>query len=398
MHMKQEQQTTQKKGFSHSWFWKKIIDNKVVFILLVSLLVFINIYMIKQISDIFKPIEIILSIVGPPLVFSTIFYYLLNPVVDWLEKKKFTRNLAIAFVFALIIIFIIVGVNFIVPIIQNQLESLIDNWPSYWDSLMLQLDGLLGTEIFTDFMEQMGDTSLIGSFSGQASSFLNVTVGGIGSFIGTLTRVGITLFTTPFIVYYLLKDGKKVPDRLLKIVPTRARNSMREILADINRQVSYYVRGQLLVAMCVGLMFWIGFSIVGLDFALTLGIFAGFMNLIPYLGSFIAYIPTVIIAVVDSPVMLAKVLIVIAIEQLLEGRVISPQILGNSLKIHPINIIFLLLIAGRLFGVMGVVLGIPGYAVLKIVVVRTFEWYQRHSELYEEKQPSSQTAVDTIEE
>lgn len=382
MHMKQEQQTTQKKGFSHSWFWKKIIDNKVVSILLVSLLVFINIYMIKQISDIFKPIEIILSIVGPPLVFSTIFYYLLNPVVDWLEKKKFTRNLAIAFVFALIIIFIIVGVNFIVPIIQNQLESLIDNWPSYWDSLMLQLDGLLGTEIFTDFMEQMGDTSLIGSFSGQASSFLNVTVGGIGSFIGTLTRVGITLFTTPFIVYYLLKDGKKVPDRLLKIVPTRARNSMREILADINRQVSYYVRGQLLVAMCVGLMFWIGFSIVGLDFALTLGIFAGFMNLIPYLGSFIAYIPTVIIAVVDSPVMLAKVLIVIAIEQLLEGRVISPQILGNSLKIHPINIIFLLLIAGRLFGVMGVVLGIPGYAVLKIVVVRTFEWYQRHSELY----------------
>lgn len=398
MHMKQEQQTTQKKGFSHSWFWKKIIDNKVVSILLVSLLVFINIYMIKQISDIFKPIEIILSIVGPPLVFSTIFYYLLNPVVDWLEKKKFTRNLAIAFVFALIIVFIIVGVNFIVPIIQNQLESLIDNWPSYWDSLMLQLDGLLGTEIFTDFMEQMGDTSLIGSFSGQASSFLNVTVGGIGSFIGTLTRVGITLFTTPFIVYYLLKDGKKVPDQLLKIVPTRARNSMREILADINRQVSYYVRGQLLVAMCVGLMFWIGFSIVGLDFALTLGIFAGFMNLIPYLGSFIAYIPTVIIAVVDSPVMLAKVLIVIAIEQLLEGRVISPQILGNSLKIHPINIIFLLLIAGRLFGVMGVVLGIPGYAVLKIVVVRTFEWYQRHSELYEEKQPSSQTAVDTIEE
>ncbi|MEC6748464.1 AI-2E family transporter [Marinilactibacillus sp. XAAS-LB27] len=396
--MKQEQQTTQKKGFSHSWFWKKIIDNKVVSILLVSLLVFINIYMIKQISDIFKPIEIILSIVGPPLVFSTIFYYLLNPVVDWLEKKKFTRNLAIAFVFALIIVFIIVGVNFIVPIIQNQLESLIDNWPSYWDSLMLQLDGLLGTEIFTDFMEQMGDTSLIGSFSGQASSFLNVTVGGIGSFIGTLTRVGITLFTTPFIVYYLLKDGKKVPDQLLKIVPTRARNSMREILADINRQVSYYVRGQLLVAMCVGLMFWIGFSIVGLDFALTLGIFAGFMNLIPYLGSFIAYIPTVIIAVVDSPVMLAKVLIVIAIEQLLEGRVISPQILGNSLKIHPINIIFLLLIAGRLFGVMGVVLGIPGYAVLKIVVVRTFEWYQRHSELYEEKQPSSQTAVDTIEE
>ncbi|MFC6464256.1 AI-2E family transporter [Marinilactibacillus sp. GCM10026970] len=395
--MKQEQPTNQTKGFSHSWFWKKIIDNKVVSILLVSLLVFINLFMIKQLSDLFKPIEIIFSIVGPPLVFSTIFYYLLNPAVDWLVKKKFTRNSAIAFVFALIIVFIIVGINFIVPIIQSQLESLINNWPSYWDSLMLLLDGLLGTEAFTDFMDQMSDTSLISSFSGQASNFLNITVGGIGSFFGTLTRLGITLFTTPFIVYYLLKDGKQLPDQVLKVLPTKIRASVRDILGDINRQVSYYVRGQLLVATCVGLMFWIGFSIVGLDFALTLGIFAGFLNLIPYLGSFIAYIPTVIIAVVDSPVMLLKVLIVMAIEQLLEGRVISPQILGNSLKIHPINIIFLLLVAGRLFGVMGVVLGIPGYAVLKIIVLRAFEWYQRHSDLYEEKQPLTEKTVDVVE-
>ncbi|WP_225743438.1 AI-2E family transporter [Marinilactibacillus sp. Marseille-P9653] len=396
--MKQEQNTNHTKGFSHSWFWKKIIDNKVVSILLVSLLVFINLFMIKQLSDLLQPIEIIFSIVGPPLVFSTIFYYLLNPAVDWLEKKKFTRNSAIAFVFALIIVLIIVGVNFIVPIIQDQLASLISNWPSYWDSLMLLLDGLLGTEAFTDFMAQMSDTSLISSFSGQASSFLNITVGGIGSIFGTLTRVGITLLTTPFILYYLLKDGKQLPNQLLKVVPTKVRANVRDILGDINKQVSYYVRGQLLVAACVGLMFWIGFSIVGLDFALTLGIFAGFLNLIPYLGSFLASIPAIIIAVVHSPLMLVKVLIVFAIEQVLEGRVISPQILGNSLKIHPINIIFLLLVAGRLFGVMGVVLGIPGYAVLKIIVLRTFKWYQRHSELYEEKQPLTEKTVDTIEE
>ncbi|WP_208560965.1 AI-2E family transporter [Marinilactibacillus kalidii] len=388
----------QVKPLKQSWFWKKIIDNKVVSILLVSLLVFLNLFMIKQIADFFKPIEIILSIIGPPIVFSTIFYYLLNPAVDWLEKKKFSRNSAIAFVFALIIVLIIIGVNFIVPIIQSQLESLIENWPSYWDSLMMQLDGLLGTEMFTDFMEQMGDTSLIGSFSGQASRFFNLTVGGIGSVIGTLTRVGITIVTTPFIVFYLLKDGKRLPDLLLKVVPTKARESVKDILGDVNKQVSYYVRGQLLVAASVGVMFWIGFSIVGLDFALTLGIFAGFMNLIPYLGSFIASIPAIIIAVVHSPLMLAKVLIVFAIEQLLEGRVISPQILGNSLKIHPINIIFLLLIAGRLFGVMGVILGIPGYAILKIVVTRMFTWYQRKSDLYEDTLPEVSVPITDAKE
>lgn len=383
--MIENQKDSQSSNFRQSWFWKQIIDNKVVSVLLVSLLIFFNIFMLGQISAIFRPVEIILSIVGPPLVFSAIFYYLLNPVVDWLEKKRFTRNTAIAFVFALIIILLIVGINFIVPIIQSQLESLIENWPTYWNSLMIQLDELLGTEAFTGLMNQLNETSLLGSLSGQASGFLDVTVGGIGSFIGTLTQVGITLFTIPFILYYLLKDGTKLPDKILRVVPTKIRNNIREILVDINKQISYYVRGQLIVAGAVGIMFWIGFSIVGLDFALTLGIFAGLMNLVPYLGSFIAMIPAVIVAIVDSPFMLLTVLIVFSVEQVLEGRVISPQILGNTLKIHPINIIFLLLVAGRLFGVMGVILGIPGYAVIKIIVSRTFQWYQRHSGLYREE-------------
>ncbi|API88888.1 AI-2E family transporter [Marinilactibacillus sp. 15R] len=396
--MKENHNDSRSTNFKQSWFWKQIIDNKVVSVLLVSLLIFFNIFMLGQISIIFRPVEIILSIVGPPIVFSAIFYYLLSPVVDWLEKKRFTRNTAIAFVFALIILFFIVGINFIVPIIQKQLESLIENWPTYWNSLMVQLDELLGTEAFTGFMDQLSETSLIGSLSGQASGFLDVTVGGIGSFIGTLTQVGITLFTTPFILYYLLKDGGKVPDNFLKVVPTKIRGNVREILEDINKQISFYVRGQLIVAAAVGIMFWIGFSIVGLDFALTLGIFAGFMNLIPYLGSFLAMIPAVIVAIVDSPFMLVTVLVVFGIEQVLEGRVISPQILGNTLKIHPINIIFLLLVAGRLFGVMGVILAIPGYAVLKIIVSRTFAWYQKRSGLYEEKVSTNDAVLVKKEE
>ncbi|WP_143745155.1 AI-2E family transporter [Marinilactibacillus piezotolerans] len=395
--MKREPHQSQSSNIRQSWFWKKIIDNKVVTILLISLLIFFNIYMLSQISAVFRLIEIVLSIIGPPIVFSAIFYYMLNPIVDWLEKKRFSRNSAIALVFALIILMFIVGINYIIPIIQRQLESIVNNWPDYWNSLMIQLDQLLGTEAFTDFMQRISDTSLIGSLSSQASGFLDVTVGGIGNFIGLLTQVGITLFTIPFIVYYLLKEGKKIPDNILRFIPTKARTSVREILADINRQVSNYVRGQLLVAMSVGLMFWIGFSIVGLDFALTLGIFAGIMNLIPYLGSFLATISAVIVAIVHSPFMLVKVLIVFVIEQLLEGRVISPQIIGNTLKIHPINIIFLLLVSGRLFGVMGVILAIPGYAVLKIIISKLFEWYQSHSDLYEDNPIVEPEVLETEE-
>ena len=372
------------KQWNKTWFWKQIIDNKFVTVLLIIFLLALNIYMITLISFIFEPIAIAFSIIGPPIIFAVIFYYLLTPVVDWLEKKRFSRNTAIAFVFSLVILLIIGGMNYILPIIQRQLASLIEIWPSYWDTFIGQVEALLNTEILSDFMIQTEDSSFIETLTNQTSSVLNATVGGIGNVIGTITRVIITLFTMPFVLFYLLKDGKEIPHRLTHFIPVKARPTVNKLLTKINRQVSYYVRGQLIVAIFVGIMFWLGFTLVGLDFALTLGIFAGFLNLIPYLGSFIATIPALIIAVVDSPFMLLKVLIVFGIEQLMEGRVISPQVLGSSLKIHPVNIIFLLLVAGRLFGLLGVVFGIPGYAIIKIIASMLFEWYKTYSGLYEE--------------
>lgn len=379
-HKASEKQATQ---WNNTWFWKKIINNKIVSALVITFLLFVNIYMFTRISYIFRPLGIILGIVGPPMIFSVIFYYLLNPIVDWLERRHFSRNTAIAFLFSILILLFIGGMTFIVPVIRNQLESLIESWPSYWNNLMMQLDSLLNTEAFTDFMDQLGETTVLETLTNQTTQVFNMTVGGLGSLIGTVTQVFITLFTVPFVLYYLLRDGKKIPPFVTKYIPIQARPKVNELFTAINRQVSFYVRGQLIVAISVGIIFWIGFTIVGLDFALTLGIFAGFLNLIPYLGSFIASIPALIIAVVHSPFMLVKVLAVFAIEQILENRIISPQIIGNTLKIHPVNIIFLLLIGGRLFGLMGVVFGIPGYAIIKIIVSMAFDWYRAYSGWYD---------------
>lgn len=379
-HKSVENESTQ---WNNTWFWKKIINNKIVSALVITFLLFINIYIFTRISYIFRPLGIILGIVGPPMIFSVIFYYLLNPIVDWLERKRFSRNTAIAFLFSILILLFVGGMNFLVPIIRDQLESLIETWPTYWNNLMLQLDSLLNTQAFTEFMDQLGETTVLETLTNQTSQVVNVTMGSIGSLIGTVTQIVITLFTLPFVLYYLLRDGKKIPPFVTKYIPIQARPKVNELFTAINRQVSFYVRGQLIVAISVGFIFWIGFTIVGLDFALTLGIFAGFLNLIPYLGSFVASIPALIIAVVHSPFMLAKVLMVFAVEQILENRIISPQIIGNTLKIHPVNIIFLILIGGRLFGIMGVVFGIPGYAILKIIVSMAFDWYRAYSGWYD---------------
>ena len=129
-------------------------------------------------------------------------------------------------------------------------------------------------------------------------------------------------------------------------------------------------------------MFVICAAIIGMKFGIVRGIFAGSPNIIPYMGSFIAMVPAVIVAIVDSPLMLAKVLLVFSIEQFIEGRVISPQILGSNLEVHPVTIIFVLLTAGKLFGLTGFILGIPGYAVLKVLFMHIFEWYKEISGLY----------------
>ncbi|MDN6385826.1 MAG: AI-2E family transporter, partial [Alkalibacterium sp.] len=123
-----------------TWFWKQIIDNKFVTVLLVIFLLALNVFMITKISYIFEPLMIAFSIVGPPIIFAVIFYYLFTPLVDWLENKRFSRNTAIAFVFSVVILVIIGGMNYIVPIIQKQVLSLIDIWPSYWKNFIDQVE------------------------------------------------------------------------------------------------------------------------------------------------------------------------------------------------------------------------------------------------------------------
>lgn len=120
-----------------------------------------------------------------------------------------------------------------------------------------------------------------------------------------------------------------------------------------------------------------------MKYGLTLGILAGLLNLIPYLGSFLALVPSVVIAAFISPILLIKVLLVFAVEQTLEGRVVSPLVLGSKMSMYPVTTIIVLLASGKLFGLVGVIVGIPVYAIIKILVTHLFEWFKKVSGLYE---------------
>lgn len=367
-------------------FWNLIRSSRIMSALIIVLLILLILFMGNQVSWLFTPLNDFFSIVGLPIILAGIFYYLLNPIVDLLEHKmKINRTLTITGVFIIVIALLVWGVWSLIPVINEQLQSLIKSFPSYVDQFNNVINGLGSHPMFQQFHKEVAHfTDMAASeLSQRSNEYIKTTVNSLGSVLGTLTTVAIALITMPFILFYLLRDGDRLPHYIAKFVPTRLQSSFLNVLSEINHQISSYIRGQLTVAFFVAIMFCLGYYAIGLKFALTIGIMAGILNLIPYLGSFLAMIPAVIVGLFISPWMLVKVLIVFAIEQTIEGRLLSPLILGINLKIHPVTIIIVLLAAGKMFGVIGVIFGIPGYAVAKVLITHLFNWYQTNSDLYE---------------
>lgn len=382
----------EKSTSQRSWFWKWVVNNKTVSILSIVLLSLLIIFMLAQVGWFFAPIGELLSIIGFPIVLAGVLYYLISPLIDFCETRfKLNRSLVITVVFIVISGFLVWGIVVLIPAVQTQTISIIKNWPTYWSNITHQTNDFMSSSLFDTIKTSIEkiNTDIVGTVSKKASSVIGSTVDSLGSVVGTVTTFIIGLVTAPFILFYLLKDGHDLPEYLSNFFPVRYRKSIIELLDEINLQVSQYIRGQLTVAFFVAILFVIGFSVVGLKFALTLGILAGFLNLIPYLGSFLAMIPALVIAAFVSPIMLIKVIVVFIVEQTIEARLISPLILGSSLAIHPVTILIVLLGSGRVFGLIGVIFGIPGYAILKVIVTRIFVWYKKDSGLYVESEKTN---------
>lgn len=373
--------------FSQTWLYKWIINNQAVSFFLVTLLILSSLFVFTKVSFIFSPLADFLSIILLPMLLTGLLYYLLNPLVDLFEKYKFSRTVGISILFVLIALLLVWGLAVAIPSAQAQIMSFMRNLPGYIAEIEGIATKLLENEQFAQFrptaLEQLN--KLNDQIMTFARNMSTSAVNWASNLISTASQIIISILIMPFILFYLLRDGNQVKGNIIKFLPTKWRSSIGQVLTDVNSQLANYVRGQVTVAMIVAFMFSVMFSIIGLNYPITLGIVAGFLNLIPYLGSFLAMIPAVILGIIAGPFMLIKVLIVFMVEQTIEGRFVTPLIIGSSLSIHPITILFVLLTAGQMYGVLGVLLGIPIYASIKVVVKAIFEWYKAYSGLYEEE-------------
>ena len=285
----------------------------------------------------------------------------------------------------------VITFSILIPTINDEVSKLITDFPGYWDAFIKSIETLLVNVNVPAFEEQIHQliTKATTAITDNIGNIITESVTGVRNVLSSVINFGITLFTFPIILFYLLRDGEKLPNSILNLLPTKARPVTKQLFTDIDQQLSLYIRGQLLVCFWVGVMFFIGYSIIGLPYALLLAFVAGFLNIIPYLGSFLAIIPSMIIGIADSPLLFIQVLIVFAIEQTVESRVISPKVLGDNLQIHPITILIVLLTAGRLYGIPGVIVGVPAYAIFKVIFSYSFNYLRNRTKLYDSENPPS---------
>lgn len=361
-----------------------MLENKYFIFLLMVLLIGVNILVLNKISFIFIPLGVLVKTIVLPILLSGIAFYLLNPIVNFLEKKKIPRIYSIFLIFLLIIGVLIGVIMIVIPLLRTQLLHFFENFPSYIRTIEQELEQNLGKDIIQQFRDatSVNTDELVNSFSQRAMAVLQQTWSGIGGVLSAVKNVVLAIIMLPFILFYLLKDGRKLPSYMVYFLPTKLRTETLVVLKEANDKISSYIRGQIIVSLCIGVLLYIGYQIIGLDYSLILAIAAACTAIVPFLGPAIAITPAIIVAAVTSPLMLLKMIVVWTVVQLVEGKLISPQIMGKSLSIHPITIIFVILTSGNLFGVVGVVLAVPGYAVIKVFLTHIFKWFKKNSGLY----------------
>ncbi|MEN3823121.1 AI-2E family transporter [Staphylococcus xylosus] len=371
-------------SFPETRFMKFAGGKDLLFGLLILILVGIAIFIFDQVSYIFKPFIIIFNTIAAPIIVSVILYYLLNPLVNLMERYNISRLWGVIILFLLIVGVITLVINLLIPVIGSQFRSFGNNFPLYVDKVNQFIDSVTKYSLISNFYSQIQEQldALANKLPSMVSDYFNGFGSKVKNFAEAIVNVGVVIATTPFVLFFMLKDGHRFKEFSTKLMPPKFRKDFHDLLEKMSVQVGSYIQGQIIVSFCIGILLFIGYSIIGLDYSLILASIAAVTSVVPYIGPTIAISPAIIIALITSPIMLLKLIVVWTAVQFIEGHLISPNVMGKTLKIHPLTIIFILLSAGNLLGVVGVILGIPAYAILKVLVSHLYSMFKRRYNKY----------------
>lgn len=353
-------------------FYESKLFQAGIWILLIFLIILIG----TQISFIFRPFIIIFNTLFFPFLIAGFLYFLVHPFVDWVDKRKVPRGAAIALIYLLFFGLLLLLATLALPPLQREVTRLISDIPDIISQLNEMLMALQDNPVINRLMEEEPD--LIERTAQQLTGFLDdlvsLLIQNIASFFEFAADLFIVVVAVPFILFYMLKDGHRWPEVLFRYVPEEHEEAVQNTLREMNWAIGSYIQGIFMVCLGVGIMVYIGFLIIGMDYPLLLAIFAMLTNVIPFLGPILGAIPAIIVGLLHSPFMLLKVIIVMVIVQQAENLFISPQVMGKKLAIGPLTVILVVLVAGRMAGFLGMILALPTYVILKIVVNHLYKF------------------------
>jgi len=310
-----------------------------------------------------------------PVILAMGISYLLGPLVTWMSKKM-KRVFAIIIAYIIFTGFFFVIFFFTIPMIIDQFNVFVVRFPLYIKNLTEMINKFIETSAIVGTVESATGkevlpldtnaitTYVINTFGISGSNFLqNATV-----FTRSFINIVITIIIGPLLSIYILKDADKLKKLFINILPARAKHQASVILDRISNVGGRYIRGQLLISIIVGILCTIVLLLLKVDFAILLGFTAGALNLIPFLGPVFGAIPAALTALFISPLKaLLVILLFIAVQQI-DNYFISPNVMKFQVGVHPAMVIFVLIAAGSLFGLLGLLIAVPVTAVIQSIL------------------------------
>jgi predicted PurR-regulated permease PerM len=320
-----------------------------------------------------------LSSILLPLAVAGIFAYLLDPVVDGLERLKVPRVRAILLVFFLLIMTVLIAMSTIVPRLIVEIQAFASQVPELSDQLQKRVEKWLTNSTWGEKARQAWEGEIGANFkewvsrvAPAVSAWALAQLSKVASWFGLV--VGFAM--VPVFLFYFLLEKRGIESHWTNYLPlkeSRAKEEAVFILKSINEYLILFFRGQVLVALADGVLLTIGFFAMGLNFALLLGLAAGLLSIVPFLGVAISIVPAVILAAVQFGDWLHPLMVIalFALVQFLEGFVISPKIMGDRVGLHPLTIIIAVMVGTTLLGgITGGILAIPLTAALRVLMFR----------------------------
>lgn len=326
----------------------------------------------------------LLAPVLTPFFAAALLAYIGDPLADRLEKLKMPRTLAVVAVFLITFTVLALLVVLVGPLIRAQVGALFAALPDIIQQVeQVWLPTILGWLDVEDAAD-VGMGAFVAQYSDMVGSWSGTILSTVGKSGGALMTAVISLFLIPILTFYILRDWDSIMAHFGALIPDSQRPTVVSLAKETDEMLGAFLRGQLLVMLSLSVIYSIGLSIVGVKYAIAIGVVSGLVSFVPYLGLvFGMVLAGLTVALEPNPVwLLVGVVVVFTVAQMIEGTFLTPKLVGDRIGLHPVIVIFAVAAGGQLFGFFGILLALPAAAALSVLVRFAYDRYlKEHPEL-----------------